>query len=491
MEHKKFIMNQPEGARLIIEALQEAGYTAYVVGGCVRDAVLNKIPHDYDICTSATPDEMKAVFENKNNKTYDTGIQHGTISVAGSDGELYEVTTYRIDGDYADGRHPDSVAFVRDVKEDLSRRDFTINAMAYNYEDGLVDPFGGQVDCTNKIIRCVGDPNVRFQEDALRMMRAIRFASTYGFKIDDATAQAIHDNKHLLRNVSEERKTSEFIKFITHTNRELLLQYNDLIAEFIPEIKPMVGFDQCTPWHKYDVFEHTARAVELAPHDTTLRLAAFFHDIGKPHVCMEVMGRRKFLGHQDKSFDITVEAMKRMRFDTKTIKDVSAVVKHHDDPLIHNADRTNIKSLLRLMGEDTLRRVAAFQLCDKQASRGTIEEFESMRHQDMTYEDAIIFKELKLMQTYDDRITQTLNSGEPYRIKDLAVNGNDLIGLGIEGEDIGDTLQMMVGDVIRNPSLNTKDKLMKLANHYHKYWEGETEIQPKDVIEAIENDREI
>lgn len=490
MEHKKFVMNQPEGARLIIEALQEEGYTAYVVGGCVRDAVLNKTPHDYDICTSATPDEMKVVFENKNNKTYDTGIQHGTISVAGSDGELYEVTTYRIDGDYADGRHPDSVAFVRDVKEDLSRRDFTINAMAYNYEDGLVDPFGGQIDCANKIIRCVGDPNVRFQEDALRMMRAIRFASTYGFKIDEATAKAIHDNKHLLRNVSEERKTSEFIKFITHTNRELLLQYSDLIAEFIPEIKPMVGFDQCTPWHKYDVFEHTARAVELAPHDTTLRLAAFFHDIGKPHVCRESMGRRMFRGHQEKSFEIVNDVMKRMRFDSKTIKDVGAVVKHHDDPLIHNADRKNIKAMLRNIGEDTLRRVAAFQICDKQASRGTYAEFEAMRYQDMTYEDSVIYNELKIMRNFDDKITEAINSGEPYRIQDLAINGNDLIAIGFEGRDIGDALEGMTLNVITNPALNTKDRLLKLAQCYQRYWEGDSDKMPSDLLEDIENDRE-
>ena len=483
MNNKEFKMNIPGDAREMICLLESAGYKAFVVGGCVRDAVLGKTPHDYDICTSATPEQMKEVFEKSGHSTYDTGLQHGTISVMGKkQPELYEITVFRVDGDYSDGRHPDSVKFVTDVVQDLSRRDFCLNAMCYSDSTGLIDPFGGAEDCKNGIIRCVGDPNKRFQEDGLRIMRAIRFAATYGFEIEPETKKAIHANKHLLQNVSAERKTVEFVKTITHAKADLLMEYSDVLAEFIPEIKPMIGFDQKTPWHKYDVFEHTARAIELTPNDPTLRLSVFFHDIGKPATFQEdAFHTGHFYFHHEKGAEMTEAIMRRMRFDTQSVKTVCVLVKHHDDPLTHNMDPKNIKSLLRAIGEENLRSLVPIQTADKQASRGTREELERMNRAQMTYEDAAVLGQLRALDRYDNLITQVVESGEPYLIKHLAVNGNDLMDIGIEGPDIGDALNHLLLDVIVHPEWNNKETLLRNAEIYWEYVNGERDTLDLDV----------
>lgn len=487
-------MHIPEDAHEIIVLLESAGYQSYCVGGCCRDAMLGKTPHDYDICTSATPDQMKEIFTKSGHNTYDTGIQHGTISVMGKTRELFEVTTFRIDGDYADGRHPNSVQFVSDVTKDLARRDFTINAMAYSPTRGLVDPFGGAEDLEKGLIRCVGDPNKRFQEDGLRIMRAIRFAATYGFEIEPETKKAIHDNKHLLQNVSAERKTVEFVKMLTHAKSDLLMEYSDVIAEFIPEIKPMIGFDQKTPWHKYDVYEHTARAVELTPNDPTLRLAAFFHDIGKPSAFQDDtiyhMGRGHFYFHQEKGAEMVEKIMKRMKFDNQSIKDVRFLVRHHDEPLTHNMDPKNIKNMLWNFGEENLRKLVPIQQADKQAARGLREDLEKMDRKEMTYEDAVVLGQLRALDRYDDLVTQVIKSGEPYRIKDLAINGNDLIGIGIEGSDIGDTLNHLLLDVIVHPNHNTRERLLGTAERYYSYINGELDKLYCDETERSGDNRE-
>ena len=491
MENKKeFKMHMPQDAREIINLLESAGYSAFVVGGCCRDAMLGRVPHDYDICTSATPEQMKSIFVKSGHNTYDTGLQHGTISVLGKDKEIYEVTTYRCDGEYTDGRHPDSVQFVSDIILDLSRRDFTINSMAYSPDRGLVDPFGGAEDLGKELIRCVGDPNKRFKEDGLRIMRAIRFAATYGFEIEPETKKAIHANKHLLQNVSAERKTVEFVKTITHAKADLLQEYADVFAEFIPEIEPMIGFDQKTPWHKYDVWEHTTRAIEMAPNDPTLRLAVFFHDIGKPTTFQrDLMERGHFYFHQEKSADMAEKIMRRMKFDTQSVKTVCALVKHHDEPLTHNMDPKNIKCLLKNIGEDNLRRLIPIQIADKQASRGTREELEKMDRAEMSYEDAAILGQLRALDKYDGLITQAIESGEPYLIKHLAVNGNDLKEIGIEGPDIGDALNHLLLDVIVHPEWNTKDTLIEDASRYWQYINGERDSFDLDDPEQTGADR--
>ena len=491
MNKQEFKMSIPEDALEIIRLLENAGYEAAVVGGSVRDTLLGKTPNDYDICTSATPEQMKAIFTKSGHNTYDTGLQHGTISILGpNDKSVYEVTTYRKDGDYTDGRHPDSVQFVSDITLDLSRRDLTINSMACIPDRGLIDPFGGAEDLEKKLIRCVGDPNKRFQEDGLRIMRAIRFAATYGFEIEPDTKKAIHDNKHLLQNVSTERKTVEFIKTITHANSDLFMEYSDVFAEFIPEIKPMIGFDQKTPWHKYDVYEHTARAVELTPNDPTLRLSMFFHDIGKPSTFQEdFINRGHFYFHQEKGAEMAEKIMRRMKFDTHSIKTVCALVKHHDEPLTHNMDPKNIKCLLKNIGEENLRKLVPIQIADKQASRGTREELEKMDRAEMTYEDAAVLGQLRALDRYNNLITQVVEGGEPYLIKHLAVNGNDMKGLGFEKEEIGCALNHLLLDVIVHPEWNTKEILLKNAERYWQYINGERDTFDLDDPEQTGADR--
>jgi tRNA nucleotidyltransferase (CCA-adding enzyme) len=354
----------PEDAQEIIEKLEKAGHSAYIVGGCVRDAVLGNTPHDYDLCTSATPEQMKEIL--KDHTTYDTGLKHGTITVAGNC-DMYEVTTYRIDGEYEDNRHPTSVQFVDKVELDLSRRDFTMNAMAYNHKSGLVDPYGGLVDIKNKLIRCVGNANDRFQEDALRILRAIRFASRFGFDIEAETEKAIHKNKHLLVNVSEERKTSEFCKILCNADANLLMKYRDVFAEFIPEIKPMFDFNQRTRWHKYDVYAHTVHAVEHAPKDDlVVRLAMFFHDIGKPETfTIDDNGNGHFYGHPLISGEITEKVMRRMKFDNATLKSVLQLVENHDNRV--SVSEKGARKLLRDFGEEQAKRLLIVQECDKSA----------------------------------------------------------------------------------------------------------------------------
>jgi tRNA nucleotidyltransferase (CCA-adding enzyme) len=474
---KEFKMNIPTDAKTIIEIFEKAGYEAFVVGGCTRDAMIGKTPHDYDICTNATPQQMKTLFASSGHNTYDTGLQHGTISILGhNDKEIYEVTTYRVDGEYTDGRHPDGVLFVTDVTQDLARRDFTINAMCYNDSVGLVDPFGGSEDLKHGLIRCVGDPNKRFQEDGLRIMRAIRFAATYGFEIEPETKKAIHENKHLLRNVSAERKTVEFTKMITNAKANLLMEYSDVLAEFIPEIKPMIGFDQKNPWHRYDIWEHTARAVELTPNDPTLRLAVFFHDIGKPDKFqLDAMGIGHFYFHPERSAEMTEQIMRRMKFDTKSINNVSVLVRYHDEPLVYNTKPKNIKCLLNKLGEDNLRKLISIKQADKQAQRGTRQSLELMNPEQMTKEDADTLEQLRVLDKYDALITEVIQSMEAFQIKDLDINGHDLMAIGITGKDIGDTLKHLLLEVINNPELNNKQTLLNLAVEYRDYVNGEIE----------------
>lgn len=308
-------INIPSGAASILDNLHAAKQEAYVVGGCVRDSLLGREPNDWDICTSASPEAVKKLFSDHD--VIDTGIKHGTVTVL-EDGAAYEVTTFRKDGNYSDGRHPDSVEFVSNVLEDLARRDFTINAMAYSVEDGLVDPYGGLRDLERKVISsCVGSPDERFTEDGLRLLRAIRFAANYGFIIADQTADSIHRNVALLKNVSVERITSELCKTLLGDGvLQVLLDYKDVFCAIVPELEPCVGFEQNNKFHQYTVYDHIAHAVAgYTGKDTTIKIALLLHDIGKPLCYTEDENGGHFYGHAPICAEIAEGVLRRMRFD--------------------------------------------------------------------------------------------------------------------------------------------------------------------------------
>jgi tRNA nucleotidyltransferase (CCA-adding enzyme) len=440
-------INIPNDVQNIINVLEAHGHSAYIVGGCVRDAIMGRTPHDYDICTSALPDETLAIFQDR--KVIETGLKHGTVTVEGKE-DYYEVTTYRIDGEYTDGRHPDSVKFVNDVVMDLSRRDFTINAMAYNSHTGLVDPFCGYEDIQNGIIRCVGIAENRFSEDALRIMRAVRFASTFGFEIDQHTHDAMIKLKDLLVNVSEERKTTEFCKMLTFANADILLKYKDVFATFIPELKQTFGFEQNNPHHRYDVYTHMVNAVANAPHDLNIRLALMFHDIAKPLTYTEdENGIGHFYEHANISAQMSKEIMKHMRMDNDTIAIVSQLIERHD-----MSTTTSIKAIRRLIsdiGEEQARRLIEVMRCDKLAQSNN--------------PDTI--KNLETLQIMRDNIDIVKANNECFTLKNLDINGHDLISIGItDGKTIGRTLNYLLDVVISEPEKNNKNDLILLAKKY-------------------------
>ena len=315
----------PKDVEKIIEHLNSAGYEAYVVGGCVRDSIMEKTPHDWDICTSATPEVVKSLFSH----TTDYGMKHGTITVF-ADKEGYEITTFRAETDYSDHRHPDTVEFVADLKSDLSRRDFTINALAYNNKLQLIDMFNGLDDIRNQTIRCVGNADERFKEDAVRILRALRFAATVGFDIEDKASEAIHYNVHLLKYIAEERKRDELMKLLGgNYTTKILLEYSDVIAEVIPEIQLCVGFNQNNRYHCYDVYEHMVHAVEngITPIE---KFALLIHDIGKPHCYTENKNGGHFYGHPAISEEIAKDVVTHLKFDNDSKKAVLELVKYHD-----------------------------------------------------------------------------------------------------------------------------------------------------------------
>ena len=479
IDTRKFKMDLPPSVSKIIEILEHSGYEACCVGGCVRDAFLGKTPHDYDICTSATPEQMKEAFRRSKNKTYDTGLQHGTISVL-SDKELLEVTTYRIDGDYKDGRHPETVQFVDDITKDLARRDFTINAMAYNPQKGLIDPFGGVNDCENKIIKCVGDPNKRFNEDALRILRAIRFAATNGFWIEPETETAMNKHKHLLQNVSAERNTMELLKILTHADYDLMMNNRDIFAEYLPELKPMFGFGQHTPWHMYDVWEHTVRAIELAPKDVVVRLTMLLHDIGKPNSFTfdEQEQKGHFHNHNIESLKIAETILKRMRLDNETVNQVKCLIEYHDAILVNKP--TRIKRILNQIGKENFDKLVDVQLADKQAYRLTREQYQQLDETQMSEISKCIKRNIEELDQLKNAAEKIIARGECYQMKDLAINGSDLIELGmLPGKEMGALLKLMLDKVICEPELNQKELLIR---------EVKT-ITGKDIDEEIQISR--
>lgn len=441
----KFNINISSNANELIHTLQNHGHSAYVVGGCVRDSILGRIPHDWDICTSATPNEMLEIF--KDRKVIETGLQHGTITVV-VNGEPYEVTTYRIDGTYSDNRRPDSVTFTDNLVEDLRRRDFTINAMAYNDTEGLIDPFNGLKDIEWRKIQCVGSAKDRFGEDALRILRAIRFASQLDFTIMPGTDWEIHQQYKNLENISIERINSEFCKIaFSDSFCVQLLLYKDVFSLSIPELKDMIDFPQNNPYHDYDVFGHTIHAVEhCESKDLIVRLAVFFHDFGKPHSYQDGEdGIRHFKGHGRISAEITDNIMKRLRFDNETRNNVVELVYYHDATF--EVGKKYVKRWLNKIGEEQFRRLLEVRKAD-------------ILGQKPNFEQSRIDK----VNNIEQILEEVLQEDECFSLKDLAVNGKDLMSVGYKaGKELGNTLNELLQLVIDGECLNEKEKLLEIA----------------------------
>lgn len=440
-----FKINIPKEANELIHILQSNGHSAYVVGGCVRDSILYRNPNDWDICTSATPEDMLEIFKDK--KIIETGLQHGTVTVV-VNGDAFEITTYRIDGNYSDNRRPDSVEFTNSLIEDLKRRDFTINAMAYNDEEGLIDPFGGLYDIKKRIIRCVGYPEDRFNEDALRILRAIRFSCQLGFCIDASIGWCIGytDIKENLKNISVERINSEFCKMIVCGNfHNRLVKHYSLFTLFIPELKDMIDFKQNNPWHIYDVFEHTFYALKhCKTSDLIVKLAVLFHDIGKPHSYQDGEdGVRHFKGHGKVSADMTNEIMKRLKFDNDTREKVVELVYYHDSFL--EVGKKYIKRWLNKIGMEQFQRLLKVRKADIKSQNP---EFSQER--------------LNKVDNIEKLLEEILQEKECFSLKDLVINGNDVKNILHlkEGKDVGFWLNKILNLVIDGELNNNKEDLI-------------------------------
>ena len=418
----------PEHALTVVERLERYGYEAYVVGGCVRDSLLGRSPKDWDVCTNALPEEVLRVFRRFH--VIKTGLQHGTVTVMVSH-QPVEVTTFRIDGAYTDNRHPDSVNFVSRVEEDLARRDFTINAMAYNPTRGLVDAFGGQEDLRAGIIRCVGEPDARFNEDGLRILRALRFAARYNFGIETETAFSIHRNRHLLENVSVERIFAELKGILVGEGVLGMMQaFPDVFAVIIPELAPAIGFDQRNPHHCYDVWTHIAHAVQAGPADEVLRLALLLHDIAKPATfTLGEDGKGHFYDHGQVGADMARDILLHLKSDTATLQNVVTLVREHDRVL-----PTTAPGMRRLIGKLGI---------------GTLQQLLSIKQADMSAQSTHE-REQKKATLRDARLLleDVLDEAPAFTVSDLAITGRDLIALGVKpGPAMGNILKTLLSEV--------------------------------------------
>lgn len=444
----------PKNAKMILDTMHDAGYEAYIVGGCVRDAILGKEPSDWDITTNALPAQVKELFR----RTIDTGIEHGTVTVmAGKEG--YEVTTYRIDGKYEDSRHPSEVTFTRDLLEDMKRRDFTINAMAYNEEEGLVDRFGGIEDLNNRIIRCVGEPTERFTEDALRIMRAVRFAAQLDYDIEEKTVAAIKELSPTLKKISAERIQTELVKLLTSDHPEKIrLAYElGITAVVLPEFDRCMETGQKNIHHMYNVGEHTIVALENIRNDKLLRLTMLMHDFGKPAtITIDEEGVTHFKGHAALGSKMAKDILKRLKFDRDTIDRVSNLVKYHDDR--YEPSPSVIRRAINRVGEEDFPLLFDIRYADTMAQSTY-----------MRQEKLLLIEETR--KVYQDIIDKK----DCVSLKSLAVNGKDLISLGIKpSKQMGDILKAMLEDVLEDPSRNTKDYLLEPERLRNKYMKDQT-----------------
>lgn len=426
-----------------LSVLEAYGYEGYTVGGCVRDSLLGRAPNDWDITTNATPDEMKACF--KDFRVIETGIRHGTLTVI-VDGMQLEITTYRNDGEYLDNRHPVQVTFSEHIEDDLSRRDFTVNAMAYHPTKGLVDLFGGREDLQNRAVRAVGDAKTRFCEDGLRILRAIRFASVLDFDIAEDTAKAVHECRNLLSGIAAERIREEFCKLICGKGAvRILREYIDVVAIFLPELSRCVGFEQNTKYHCYDVFEHTLQALALCENtDLVTRLGILLHDIGKPLCYTEDEKGGHFKGHAPAGVEITKEVLARLRFDNETVRRMALLVEWHDIPL--SAEKKRVKRLMQKLSDADILRLLEVKRCDRLAHAKNYRE---------------IPPGLALIPSVIDEIRA---EDACLSLRTLAVGGDDLMELGIpKGKQIGEMLHALLEEVIEERLPNEKNALLQAA----------------------------
>lgn len=439
-------LDLPKAAKLIIETLEKSGFECFAVGGCVRDSISGHDVNDWDFTTNATPDEIERCFCDYT--TVDVGKRFGTICVV-VDGENYEITTYRTDGEYLDSRHPESVEFSKNLIDDLSRRDFTINALAYNDRVGVVDEYGGLSDLQYGVIRCIGDADTRFSEDALRILRALRFASTYGYSIESKTAQSIIKNKDNLSAVASERIIKEFSRLLCGDSVDFILRrYKEVIAVIIPEISVMFNFDQNSLHHNKDLWRHTVSAVKNTPPDSILRTAMLLHDIGKPMtVSKDSSGYSHFHNHQKLSSAMATTILKRLKYPNAFISAVTTLIENHDNRL--TPDSPTVKRCMRDLGADNTRSLLAIQRADILAQS--------------SYKRAEKLETLDMVVHEFERI---LESGECYSLDTLAVNGKDIIHLGVSsGEKIGQILGILLNRVISGKISNDAESLLLFAKN--------------------------
>ena len=427
----------PGYALQCIRRLESAGFAAYAVGGCVRDACLGLQPHDYDLCTSAKPAQIKAIFADLPLVT--AGEKHGTIGVV-VEGNVVEITTFRTEGGYTDSRHPTWVEFVDDITGDLARRDLTVNAMAYSPTRGFADPFGGREDLKNGILRAVGDPGTRFTEDALRILRAVRFSVRYGLRPEAETEAAMLRLAPLMENLARERVFDELCKLLPAVTAEDLLRWAPILCQVMPELTPCIGFDQQNYHHLYDVFTHTAKAVETVPGELPLRWAALLHDIGKPGCfTLDAQGVGHFYGHDKVSAEMASAILRRLKAPTALRQRVVFLIEKHMAPL--EPDKKYLRRRLSRWGMDAVRQLLALQRADRIATGTEVDDPRFARI------------EVILAQIEAENACLTL--------KDLAIGGRELMALGYSGPAIGQTLNHLLELVIDEQVENEKDALLQ------------------------------
>ncbi len=437
-------MDIPKTVRNVLETLEAAGHEAWCVGGCVRDSLLGRVPGDWDVTTNALPGEVLAVF---GGRALPTGLKHGTVTVK-SEGESVEVTTYRVDGVYLDHRRPESVSFTRSIDEDLARRDFTVNAIAVNLRGELRDPFGGREDLKYGELRCVGDPDRRFQEDALRILRGMRFAAVLGLDEDDATERAIDRNRELLRDIAPERIQVELLKLLCGPYaKQALDNHPQVIGVFWPEVLPMLHFDQRNIHHCYDVWEHSTVALANTPPNPALRCAALLHDVGKPNsFTLDENGVGHFYGHASISCRLTDAMLQRLKFSTALREQILRLVEWHDRLIYPTAK--GLRRALRLLGETDLRLLLDLKRADNLAQAS---DFRG-RQEEISHAERIL--------------SQLLEEDACFSLKHLAVRGSDLLTLGLSGPAVGAMLNRLLDQVVDGELPNERDALLRFAGDH-------------------------
>ena len=439
-------MKIPQNIRVCLDRLEAAGHPAYIVGGCVRDSLLGLEPQDYDLCTAALPEETEAIFSD--HRLVLAGKKHGTIGVVTEDG-VVEITTFRTEGNYADNRHPEWVRFVPDVKEDLARRDFTVNAMAYSPTRGFADPFGGQEDLQNRILRAVGDPETRFREDSLRILRGARFAAKYRLIPEQDTLDAMLRLSHLMENLARERVFEELCKLILWADTEDLLRFGPILAAAIRELQPMLGFDQRSPHHAYDLFSHTAHVTGAVPRDLPLRWAGLLHDTGKiTTFTTDETGRGHFYGHAGESARIAEGVLLNLKAPTALREEVVTLISQHMTKI--PPEKKAVRRWLSRLGAEGLQKLLLLQEADM-GSKGIPEEADPEQ-----------FTRLRAIAE------EILRENTCLSLRNLAVNGHDLMALGFSGKEIGRCLEHLLNQVLDEKCGNSKEALLAAAKEFHK-----------------------